>query len=125
MLYPLLKPEASLAHLIPLSINLFAVVKWISHFVWRKERKQTQVTMKIFPSENATSGNGTVKLSSRRRSKCLKLRNRCGQLVAFLVGYVEERPWWPIQSPKQRKKEESERLRGERGQIKFIDLRFE
>ena len=27
--------------------------------------------------------------------------------------------------PQQRKKEESERLRGERGQIKFIDLRFE
>ena len=26
--------------------------------------------------------------------------------------------------PKQRKKEESERLRGERDQIKFIDLRF-
>ena len=27
--------------------------------------------------------------------------------------------------PRQRKKEESERLRGERDQIKFIDLRFE
>ena len=27
--------------------------------------------------------------------------------------------------PRQRKKEESERLRGERAQIKFIDLRFE
>ena len=27
--------------------------------------------------------------------------------------------------PEQRKKEESERLRGERDQIKFIDLRFE
>ena len=27
--------------------------------------------------------------------------------------------------PKQWKKEESERLRGERNQIKFIDLRFE
>ena len=27
--------------------------------------------------------------------------------------------------PQQRKKEESERLRGERGQIKFIDLGFE
>ena len=27
--------------------------------------------------------------------------------------------------PQQRKKEESERLRGERGQIKFIDFRFE
>ena len=27
--------------------------------------------------------------------------------------------------PKQRKKEESERLRGERDQIKFIDLGFE
>ena len=27
--------------------------------------------------------------------------------------------------PQQRKKEESEKLRGERGHIKFIDLRFE
>ena len=27
--------------------------------------------------------------------------------------------------PQQRKKEESDRLRGERDQIKFIDLRFE
>ena len=27
--------------------------------------------------------------------------------------------------PQQRKKEESERLRGERDQVKFIDLRFE
>ena len=27
--------------------------------------------------------------------------------------------------PQQRKKEESERLRGDRDQIKFIDLRFE
>ena len=27
--------------------------------------------------------------------------------------------------PQQRKKEESEKLRGERGQSKFIDLRFE
>ena len=27
--------------------------------------------------------------------------------------------------PRQRKKEEGERLRGERDQIKFIDLRFE
>ena len=27
--------------------------------------------------------------------------------------------------PQQRKKEESEKLRGERDQIKFIDLRFE
>ena len=27
--------------------------------------------------------------------------------------------------PQQRKKEESERIRGERDQIKFIDLRFE
>ena len=28
-------------------------------------------------------------------------------------------------TPKQRKKEKSEKLRGERDQIKFIDLRFE
>ena len=27
--------------------------------------------------------------------------------------------------PQQRKKEESERLRGDRGQIKFTDLRFQ
>ena len=45
--------------------------------------------------------------------------------LSFLVSYVEERPWRPIQSPNKRKKEESEMLRGERNQIKFIDLRFE
>ena len=45
--------------------------------------------------------------------------------ISFLLSYVEERPWWPIQKPQQRKKEESERQRGERDQIKFIDLRFE
>ena len=44
---------------------------------------------------------------------------------SFLVGYVEEGPWWPIQKPQQRKKEESKKLRGEKDQIKFIDLRFE
>ena len=39
---------------------------------------------------------------------------------------VGERPWWPTQSSnKERNKEESERLRGERDQIKLIDLRFE
>ena len=37
---------------------------------------------------------------------------------------VEKRPWWPIQSPT-KKKEESERLRGERNRIKFIDIGFE
>ena len=44
-----------------------------------------------------------------------------------LVSYVEERPWWPIQSPNKggKRKEESERLRGERDHIKFIDPRFE
>ena len=41
------------------------------------------------------------------------------------MGYVEERPWWPITKPRQRKKEESEKLRRERDPIKFIDLRFE
>ena len=39
------------------------------------------------------------------------------------MGYVEERPWWP--KPQKRKKEESEKLRGERDKIKFIDLGFE
>ena len=40
------------------------------------------------------------------------------------MSFVEERP---VANPKpqQRKKEESERLRGERDEIKFIDLRFE
>ena len=43
------------------------------------------------------------------------------------MSYVEERPWWLIKSPskKERKKEESERQRGEQDQIKFIDPRFE
>ena len=41
----------------------------------------------------------------------------------FLVSsYIEERLWWPIAKPQQRKKEESERLREKRAQIKFIDL---
>ena len=40
----------------------------------------------------------------------------------FLVSYVEVRPYWPMQIPNKRKKEESEILRRERGQIKFIDL---
>ena len=39
--------------------------------------------------------------------------------------YVEERPCWSVNKPQQRKKEYSERLRGEGDQIKFIDLRFE
>ena len=47
-------------------------------------------------------------------------------VIIFLMGYVEERLWWPIRSPnKGRKKVESKQLRGERDQIKFIDLRFE
>ena len=48
-------------------------------------------------------------------------------LLYFFASYVEERPWWLIQSPNKgrKKKEESERLRGERDQIKFIDLKFE
>ena len=55
----------------------------------------------------------------------------CGSLpftdffFIFLVSYVGERPWWPIQSPNKIKKEEIESLRGERDQIKFIDPRFE
>ena len=40
------------------------------------------------------------------------------------MSYVEERLWWPIQSPNKGRKK-SERLRGERDWIKFIDLRFE
>ena len=47
-----------------------------------------------------------------------------GVTRGFLVSCAEERPLWPIRSPK-KEKEESERLRGERDQIKFIDLRFE
>ena len=41
--------------------------------------------------------------------------------LLFLLSSVEERPWWPIQSLNKGKKE-SERLRGERDQVKFIDL---
>ena len=43
------------------------------------------------------------------------------------MGYVEEKPQWPIQcfNKGRKKKEESEQLRGERDQIKFIDIRFE
>ena len=46
-------------------------------------------------------------------------------LIFFLVGYVGERPMVAYTKPQQRKKEENERLRGERDQIMFIDRRFE
>ena len=39
----------------------------------------------------------------------------------FLVSYAGGKLWWP----QQRKKEECERLSGERDQIAFIHLRFE
>ena len=41
------------------------------------------------------------------------------------MSYVGEGSWWPIHKPQQRKKEESERLRVENDQIKFIDLRVD
>ena len=49
------------------------------------------------------------------------------RLCVFLVSHVEERPRWPIQclNKGRKKKEESERLRGERDQINFVDLGFE
>ena len=39
------------------------------------------------------------------------------------MSFVEERPWWPIQAP-QRKKEESQRLRGEiRSSLLILELK--
>ena len=43
----------------------------------------------------------------------------------FLVSYVKERPWWPIQSPNKGREKNGKGLRGEGDQIKFIDLRYE
>ena len=40
----------------------------------------------------------------------------------FLVSYVEERPWWSVNKPQQRKKEESERRRGERNMSKINSI---
>ena len=40
----------------------------------------------------------------------------------FLVSYVGERPWWPIQSPNKGRKKKAKELRD---QIKFIYLRFD
>ena len=40
----------------------------------------------------------------------------------FLVICVEERPWWSTQSHKKSQEGESERLRGKRDKIRFIDL---
>ena len=41
------------------------------------------------------------------------------------MGYGEEKAMMAYTKSQQRKKEESEKLRGDRDQIKFIDLRFE
>ena len=48
-----------------------------------------------------------------------------GRIVVFLVSCVGGKAMVAYTRPQQRKKEESKRLRGERNQIKFIDLRFE
>ena len=41
----------------------------------------------------------------------MKITAICSINFFFLVGYVEERPWWPIQSPnKERKKKASSKL---------------
>ena len=41
------------------------------------------------------------------------------------MSYVDERTWWLIPTLEKRKKEDSERPRGDGDQIKLIDLRFE
>ena len=47
---------------------------------------------------------------SKKRQKLLEIRRR-NMSSLFLVSYVGERPWWPIQSPnKGRKKEATESL---------------
>ena len=53
------------------------------------------------------------------------LRHYCvsGNNNFFLVTYVGEKPWWPIQCPNKRRKKG--RLSGEGDEIKFIDLGFE
>ena len=49
------------------------------------------------------------------------LKRQTNRQKIYLLGYVEKRLWWP----QQRKKEDSEKLKGERDQIEFIDLRLE
>ena len=44
-------------------------------------------------------------------------------LFYFLVTDVEERPWWPTQSPNNGRKKKAKGYK-EGDQIKFIDLRF-
>ena len=46
----------------------------------------------------------------------------CHCFSVFLVSYVKERPWWPIQSPNMGRKRKTNR---EGDQIRSIDLRFE
>ena len=53
---------------------------------------------------------------------CAKFRPN----LSYCVSYVGERPrWHAYTKPQKWKKEESEWLREERDQMKFIDLRFE
>ena len=46
-------------------------------------------------------------------------------LSFFLVGYVEERPWWPIQSPKKgrEKKAKGEEEKEIRSSLLIVDLK--
>ena len=65
--------------------------------------------------------NQALSLDERNESDSSEATNALW--VFFLVSHVGERPWRPIQSPT-RKKEEMEGLRGERDQIKLINLKF-
>ena len=54
--------------------------------------------------------------------------NNCQDFPSLwlLMGYVEGRPWWPIQSPNNgRKKKVKGEEKRERDEVEFIDLRFE
>ena len=53
------------------------------------------------------------------------LQNKSRRVNYKFFFLCSERPSCPTQSPNSIKKEEIERLRGKRDQIKFIDLRFE
>ena len=72
-------------------------------------------------------GHGENTLQYLNGLNCFEVLHSIGQTMLtyipgyfFFASYVGERPWWLFTRPQQRKKEESERLRVELDQIKFM-----
>ena len=64
-------------------------------------------TYGVIPNTPVLEIDQIIKTASKSQSSHFKNLNYDGNEDFFLVGYVEERLWWPIQSPNKGRKEKA------------------